>query len=67
MCHRPPGSIEQLLATRAQGNQILKVLGTGSLVNCCVELQEHLVLTARKMHNQPAVTPLNRPVCKSGG
>jgi len=67
VCHRPPGSIEQLLATRAQGNQVLKVLGTGSLVNCCIELQEHLVSTARKVHNQTAVTALNRPVRKSGG
>ena len=67
MCHRPPGSIEQFLSSGAQGNQVLKVLGTGSLVNCRVELQEHLVSTARKVHNQTAVTSLNRPVCKSGG
>ena len=67
MCDRPPGGIEQLLATSAQRDQVLEVLGTGSLVNCCVELQENLVSTARMVHNQTAVTSLNRPVCKPDG
>ena len=67
MCHRPPGGIEQLLVTSAQRHQVLEVFRAGALVNRGVELQEYLVSTPRKVHNQAAVTSLNRPVCKSGG
>jgi hypothetical protein len=65
MCDRPPGGIEQLIAASAQRNQVLEVFGAWSLVNRCVKLQEYLVSTAGKLHNQTAVTSLNRPFRKA--